>query len=1204
MLISRSHGLAYALGFSVRGSILAGFALSHPYQFSISSRTFRRPRSPLTPDPPTMSKSQRHLLAFSEDNRSTAERIATQLERSGHIFDLIPISTDPGAPSANHVLADKRKRIVLLVTDNFLRSVPAMEDALPLLQQYPPERMLIVVASGVKDGAVVETSFARVTNVIQYMNFWQDTYLELRREKRESDKFGEESEAVLGRVRSISNEVGEFLREVRNRQHATLDELQETSYASFFAFVNDPAGAAEFARDFDRSNKFMGGRPTREEVLEQPSEAAPDLANLIEGNREAILRENGMDDNEQEQNTPAEPTATTPPAPAEAAPPTETAASDPAPIAEPEPAEILHAAQPEKVVMADDENDDHEEVVMPPSLEELPSVMNDPDFEAEQFVPEHERPVPPATELEIAEFDSGANRPGEEIMAAAELKFDPENEDMPLSLEDLPNGDAEVIERIDRIAEAAAFDATEDTATDSAQPTPLSLEDIPAAAAPPATTDETPVTDIENISETGADDVLEMGIENNAAETSIEDILDTDTDETLVTDIERISGTVPEDISKTEEATQEVPTELLENLEPVEGGEPDEEEEPEESLPDYLSAVEVREQAVAHFEAGETDEGLELYRRYVAYFAGDAELRFDYAIALLRERQDLPTAALELEHVHRDDPGNANAAFLLAEIAQMQGNYGRALDHYEATLEVDTDFPRAHLQMAELLLEKFPDRTEDTLDHFRKAVKQDKKNTELRYRYALLLADKDPERAERQFHKVIEREPDHPHAWYDLALLAHRRGDTEAAAEAYVHATDNNPSLKTERNEEIFSNTESAPAATEPNEETRTPDPEPPVPAAAVATAVLAGAALADPHETDREDSILSEIEREREALDSSPDEEDEFDLELLDDDLEDEMNDFFEDDDLIVEVEPPEISDIVHNTPEETDELFETLYDEEGVTETTVPGEAELPSSPDLGPTVLITGATSGIGRATAELFARKGYRIIATGRRADRLESLWTELQNDFQSDAYTLEFDVREPESVRAALDSLPESWQTIDLLINNAGLARGFDPIHEGSLVDWDTMIDTNLKGLLYVTRTVSAQMVQRGSGTIINVASSAGKDVYANGNVYCATKHAVDALTRAMRLDLTKHGIRVGQVAPGHVEETEFAQVRFHGDEERAKIYEDFQPLKASDVAEAIYFMASRPAYVNIQDIVMYGQQQSGPSTVVRSGRED
>ncbi len=251
---------------------------------------------------------------------------------------------------------------------------------------------------------------------------------------------------------------------------------------------------------------------------------------------------------------------------------------------------------------------------------------------------------------------------------------------------------------------------------------------------------------------------------------------------------------------------------------------------------------------------------------------------------------------------------------------------------------------------------------------------------------------------------------------------------------------------------------------------------------------------------------------------------------------------------------------------------------------------------------TVLITGASSGIGRATALEFARHGHRVILTGRRGERLDALRQTLGDEFDTDAYTLEFDVRDPEAVRQHLEMLPEAWQNIDLLINNAGLARGLAPIHEGDLDHWDTMIDTNIKGLLYVTRCVAPGMVRRRKGHIINVGSAAGKEVYANGNVYCATKFAVDALTRAMRLDLHAHNIRVSQVSPGHVEETEFAITRFEGDAEKARIYDDFQPLKASDVAEAIYFIATRPAHVNIQDIWMYGTQQASVAVVDRSGR--
>ena len=251
---------------------------------------------------------------------------------------------------------------------------------------------------------------------------------------------------------------------------------------------------------------------------------------------------------------------------------------------------------------------------------------------------------------------------------------------------------------------------------------------------------------------------------------------------------------------------------------------------------------------------------------------------------------------------------------------------------------------------------------------------------------------------------------------------------------------------------------------------------------------------------------------------------------------------------------------------------------------------------------TVLITGATSGIGRATAELFARQGHRLIVTGRRLERLLLLKTELETEQNTDVLMLPFDVRDPGAVEAALTNLPEGWQNVDILVNNAGLAKGFSPIQEGALDHWETMIDTNVKGVLYVTRAITPGMVERRRGHVINVGSIAGKEVYPNGNVYCATKFAVDALTQAMRLDLHQHNIRVSQVSPGHVEETEFALNRFDGDAERARVYDDFQPLRAADVAEVIYFMTTRPPHVNVQDVVMYGTQQASATVVDRSGR--
>jgi len=265
-----------------------------------------------------------------------------------------------------------------------------------------------------------------------------------------------------------------------------------------------------------------------------------------------------------------------------------------------------------------------------------------------------------------------------------------------------------------------------------------------------------------------------------------------------------------------------------------------------------------------------------------------------------------------------------------------------------------------------------------------------------------------------------------------------------------------------------------------------------------------------------------------------------------------------------------------------------------------------ELPTEPVSPPkkdkTIFITGATSGIGRATAELFAQNGYRLILNGRREERLQYMKEEYIEKYQADVHLLPFDVRDVEAVQAAIDSLQDEWRQVDILLNNAGLASGLAPIHEGDLEDWETMIDTNVKGLLYMTRAISPYMVERQEGHIINICSTAGKEVYPKGNVYNASKFAVDALTKAMRIDLHSYNIRVSQVAPGHVEETEFAKVRFHGDEEKAKIYEDFQPLKAKDVAEVIYFIVTRPAHVNIEDVLMMGTQQASNIFIDRSGR--
>lgn len=247
----------------------------------------------------------------------------------------------------------------------------------------------------------------------------------------------------------------------------------------------------------------------------------------------------------------------------------------------------------------------------------------------------------------------------------------------------------------------------------------------------------------------------------------------------------------------------------------------------------------------------------------------------------------------------------------------------------------------------------------------------------------------------------------------------------------------------------------------------------------------------------------------------------------------------------------------------------------------------------------VLITGASSGIGKSTAQLFAKHGHSLILTGRREERLKALKSELENQYKVHAHVLCFDIRNAEEVEKALQSLPESLHNIDLLVNNAGLAAGLSSFQDGQLSHWERMIDTNIKGLLFISKIVANWMIKQSKGHIINIGSIAGKEVYANGNVYCATKHAVDALNKAMRIDLLPHHIKVSAIHPGMVE-TEFSIVRFDGDTDRAKkVYQGMQPLLAEDIAETIYWVAMRPAHVNINEVTIMPSVQASATNVIR-----
>jgi len=249
---------------------------------------------------------------------------------------------------------------------------------------------------------------------------------------------------------------------------------------------------------------------------------------------------------------------------------------------------------------------------------------------------------------------------------------------------------------------------------------------------------------------------------------------------------------------------------------------------------------------------------------------------------------------------------------------------------------------------------------------------------------------------------------------------------------------------------------------------------------------------------------------------------------------------------------------------------------------------------------TVLITGATSGIGRATAYELAKHNFKLILCGRRQERLNEIERDLET--KVDIYTLNFDVRDKKAVFDAVSNLPDNFKSVDILINNAGNAHGLDPIDLGNLDDWDAMMDINVKGLLYVSKAIIPQMTERKSGQIINIGSSAGKEVYPKGNVYCGSKHAVLAITEGMRLDLNPYGIKVAAINPGLVE-TEFSEVRFKGDKKAEDVYKGYKALQAEDVADVIYFAISRPPHVNIADVLMFCTAQASSTVLNKKNKE-
>lgn len=562
---------------------------------------------------------------------------------------------------------------------------------------------------------------------------------------------------------------------------------------------------------------------------------------------------------------------------------------------------------------------------------------------------------------------------------------------------------------------------------------------------------------------------------------------------------------------------------------------------------DVPSADEILEEAVDYFREHNIEEGIALLADSVAHQPKDTTLRYYHAYALARYANNFEAAKQELEALLKQDKGHPDAWFLLAELAENQQDFEGAKKCFEKVIENQPTFPEAEYRLGLLIADHFQGKEAEAAQHLKAAISQNEQNVDAYYMLAAILNEHldQPENSVKHFRKVLNLQPNHPFANYDLALVYHGLGDQIRAIEFYEKAVVINPELKTEQNDRAFG------------------------------TSTRKEMAMAETSEQ----ATLSATNEDRYQKESDI---------KMEHNIEDNSDEQVE-----------ELTEATDNSISETSDSPTNGHSKKE-TEVFIVDEKK----PEVkNKVVLITGGTAGIGKATAEIFAKNGYQVLITGRRQERLQDLAKSFSKKYNTKVEYLSFDVRDQEAVKIAFDNLSSDWKNVDILINNAGLSRGLDPIHNGNIEDWETMIDTNVKGLLYVTRAISPYMVERKSGHIINVSSIAGTEVYPGGNVYCASKAAVSSLTRSMRLDLHQHNIRVSQVAPGHVEETEFARVRFDGDVDKAaKVYENFQPLKSSDVAETIYFIATRPAHVNIQDIYLFGTQQASATMIDRSGR--
>lgn len=519
------------------------------------------------------------------------------------------------------------------------------------------------------------------------------------------------------------------------------------------------------------------------------------------------------------------------------------------------------------------------------------------------------------------------------------------------------------------------------------------------------------------------------------------------------------------------------------------------------------ATIELVKQGIAHFEAGEIELALEVMGKAVDQKPEDTELRYHYALMLIKDNKDIPNAIVQLKEIIRIQPHNLEAFLMLGKIAEQQKDFSNAKLYYEKVLELDSNHPGIHSKIGSMLLNMFDHHKDAAANYFERAIQINPNNVYATYRYAQMVWEHygDKEKALDLFNKVLELQPDHQTVYFDLANLYQQIGNRELAHEFYVKSTLNNPSFKSEVNDAIFRY--DAP-------QIETPAPEP------IEKPIME---TFSPSEENTIELIKQNLLRLEELLRAKKTAEEE-----------------------------PIVPEVV--VEEETEEAQQIIQDK----------------------IVFVSNANSAIGEAIAEKFAQNNYPLILSGNQADALRALKERLETTYSAPMITLAFDIRNSQACSNALNSLEANWKNIDILVNYSGKSYNYASIHQGTVEQWEDMIDSNIKGLLFLSRLVSPTMVERQSGHIINIGEFNAGSVLNGGHSSDAIRISLDAITRSMALDLQKYQVKVSQVNPGIVEGAN------HDDTTTV--------IPSKDVAEVVYFIASTPSHLNIQDILLTGFQ--------------